>query len=538
MKYFMSKLKEVGLSMLPIVLVVLVLHFGFAHFETEVLLKFIGAVVILGVGEVLFLIGIDGSIMKMGDHVGNSINKFSKLFVVLLFAFIFGLVATIAEPDVNVLGAQVIENGININKFLFIFIIGAGVGLFVAFALFRIIKSISYKIVMIAIFSVIFLICIFVPDSFIAIAFDAGGATTGIVTSPFLLALSGGLARNRQNFKSSDNFGVIGIASTGPVLAVLFMALLTGKSGSGAASAAKDMGLLLEVLFNTMLAVLPLVAIFFIFDICFTKIPKKQKLSLLVGSLITFVGLFMFLFGIEFGLMGMGSAVGKFLSGKGMEFAIILAIIFGFIIAFTEPAVKVLGKQVEEVTLGNIKKNAVIISIAVALTAAVTIFTLKIIFGFSIWWIVGIGYGIIVLIMPFSSSTFVSIAFDSGGVASGPMCAAFILPMMIGFASGSGNALEGFGLIATIAMMPVLVLSVLGMIYESKIKAAKRYDYKRALRISYGLDMFSNIEKLEEEYNARALSIERHKEREKEYEEIFANAAQQIKEAEDDAIEG
>lgn len=524
MKYLFSKFKDVGLGVLPILLVVLVLHFSFAHFESNLIWRFIGSMAIIVVGEVLFLSGIDGSVMKMGGYVGDSANKFSRLAVVLLFAFIFGMVATIAEPDVNVLAGQVIENGININKFVFIFMIGAGVGIFVAFALFRIVKSINYKYVILAVFALIFLICIFIPDSIVAIAFDAGGSTTGIVTSPFLLTLASGVASNKNSKSNSDSFGVIGIASLGPILAVAFLGLITSAGGDAVTSTqVSSLNIFVDVLFNAMLGMIPLLLIFFIFDICFLKLPKKKKITLTISSVITFVGLYLFLFGIDFCLMEMGSAVGEFLSTTNSWFAILFAIIVGFLITFTEPAVKVLGVQVDEVSHGNIKKGAVTVAIAIAMMLAVSVFVVKIIFNLSIWWIIGIGYGLILLIMPFSSTNFVAIAFDSGGVASGPMCASFILPMMIGFASGNGNGVEGFGLIATVGMMPILVLEILGVVYKAKVDAHERKEYKKALRISYGIDMFSNIEKLEEEYIRRKLLEEKHNAKEKEYAEIFQN---------------
>jgi len=505
MKYFLMKLKDVGLSILPIVLVVLVIHFGFERFATETLLKFLGAIVIIIFGEILFLTGVDGSIMKMGSLVGNSVNKFSKITIVLFFAFIFGLFATVAEPDLSVLSSQILEAGVlDISKFLFIFIVGAGVGVFVAFAMFRIIKNVNYKLVMFIIYGCILLIAVFVPNNLIAVAFDAGGATTGIITSPFLLALSAGVAENKSAKSHSDNFGVIGIASTGPVLAVLFLSLITaGMGNTSAVVEALEMNIFVDVLLNALIAIIPLIVIFFIFNACFLKVSKKNKISLIVGCLITFLGLYLFLFGIDFGMLEMGEQVGLFLGSRSTTFTVILSLILGFLITFTEPSVRVLGAQVEEVTQGNIRRQLVTIAIALAMMIAVTISTLKILFNISIWYVVGIGYGLILLFMPFSRSTFVSIAFDSGGVASGPMSAAFILPLMIGFASVNGGASEGFGLIAVIGFMPILVLELMGVIYNIKLKVNASKEYKKALRISYGLDMYSNIESLEEAYNRR-----------------------------------
>lgn len=528
MKYFLLKLKDVGLSMLPILLVVLLLNFGFYSFSSSLLLKFVASVFIITIGEVLFLTGVDSSVMKMGDRVGRSVNKFSKLAVILFFAFIFGLFATVAEPDLSVLSAQASSTGLlNVPKFLFIFVVGAGVGVFVAFALFRIVKNINYKLVMLAIFVFIFIVAIFVPNNLIALAFDTGGATTGIITSPFLLALASGIAKNKSSVSHSDNFGVVGIASTGPILAILLLSLIAGVRGNTVEVAnSLDLNIFLDVLINTMLAFLPLVLVYVIFDLCFLKTSKKKKIKMFLGSLITFVGLYLFLFGIDFGMIEMGEEVGLFLASKSPAFVILVSVIIGFLITFTEPAVRVLGAQVESVSQGNIRRVVVTIAIAVSMMLAVSLSSIKIMYNISIWYILGIGYGIILLLMPFSSSTFVAIAFDSGGVASGPMSAAFILPLMIGFASQNGGTVEGFGLIAIVGMMPIFVLEVLGIVYKIKVNANSSRQYKKALRISYGLDMYSNIESLEEAYNRRRQLKEMQEENSQELEEQIVLAKQ------------
>ncbi|MBR2909775.1 MAG: DUF1538 domain-containing protein [Clostridia bacterium] len=516
MKYFFLKIKDVGLSLLPILLVVLVLHFGFADFDSSLMWKFVLSIVIIVIGEVLFLSGVDGSIMPMGDFVGNSVNKFSKLAVVLFFAFIFGLCATIAEPDLNVLATQVQNSQlINIPKFLFVFVVGASVGALIAFSLFRILKNINYKIVMFVIFLVAFILAVFVPENLMAIAFDAGGATTGIITSPFLLALASGIASKKSSSSHSDNFGVIGIASSGPILAILFLSLLTAGNGANVVETAESLNIFISVLVDTAVGLIPLVAVFFIFDALFLKISKKKKKNLIFGIIVTFFGLYLFLFGIDYGMLEMGSAVGKFLTTRSPTFSIILSVIIGFLITFTEPSVRVLGSQVEEITNGNIRKGFVTIAIAVAMMLAVSLSTVKIIFDISIWYILGVGYGLILLLMPFSNTTFVSIAFDSGGVASGPMSAAFILPLMLGFASSKGGAVEGFGLIAIVGMMPILVIEIIGVVYKIKLYDISAKEYKKNLRIAYGMDMYSNIDSLEEAYNRRKALKEMEEEREK-----------------------
>jgi len=497
---FWRKFKEVGLSLLPILAIVLIIHIFFYQFSADLLLRFILACIIIAVGEVLFLTGIENSIMPMGELVGSSSGKLKNILILIFFAFIFGLFATIAEPDINVLASEVYILGFPVGKTVFMFIIGAGVGAFVALALIRLLYKISYKVLVTIILLICFVLCIFLPDSLIAVAFDSGGATTGIVTSPFLLAISSGIASSRSSKSHSDNFGVIGLTSLGPVLAIIILSFFVNPTTS-AVAIESSMGILLDTLMTSLLAIIPLVAVFFIFEVLFIKLPKKKKSSLLFGSFVTFVGLYLFLFGIDYGFLEMGESVGLFLSTGPETLFLVLCLILGFCIAFTEPAVRVLSVQVEDVTQGNISRKGVMIAIAIAMMLAVFIAGLKVLFNISVFYILVIGYGLIVLLMFITPKTFTNLAFDSGGVASGPMTSAFVLPLMLGFSLGAGNAAEGFGLIAIVGMIPILVIEILGVIYRIKLAEKDRQSYRLALRISYGADAYSNMDALEEEHN-------------------------------------
>ena len=498
---FLKKLRDTCLTMAPIVLIVLFVHVFFVRIDVDLLIRFLFSALLIAVGEVLFLSGTDNSIMPMGEMVGNSAGTMKHVGVLVFFAFIFGFFATIAEPDVNVLATEVGVLGLSVPKTIFMFIIGAGVGLFVALALLRIMKSVSYKVLVFAILAICFVVAYFVPKSLIAVAFDAGGATTGIVTSPFLLAITAGITKNMSKKSHSDNFGVNGLASLGPVLAVLVMSLCA--TGEKAEAVIQNIEPLLDSLMSSLLAIVPLVAVFYLFDILFIKLPRKKKINLALGSMITFFGLFLFLFGINFGFLEMGEEVGRILSGVSEPVFLIICVVVGFVITFTEPAIRVLGAQVEDITQGNITRNGVTIALAISMCFAVLLAGLKIIFDLDIMVILTVGYGLACLLMLFSSKTFTALAFDSGGVASGPMTASFVLPLMLGFAEGTGNAGGGFGLIAIVGMMPVIVLGVLGVVYKLKVAGHAQRMQRIALRISYAERAYSNMDKLEEEYNRR-----------------------------------
>lgn len=499
----LKKLKEVVIAILPVVVICLFIHFFISPFSTRAMWAFIISVCLVVIGETLFFLGVDNSIIPMGEIVGNASNKMSKMFVLILFGFIFGFFATLAEPDVSVLAGQVELAGVNVSKLLFIFLIAGGVGLAVGFALFRIIARLNYKIVLILLLLVTIGVSFFVNESVLAIAFDAGGATTGIITSPFLIAIASGVSQSKTKEKTDDAFGVVGIVSLGPVIALLMYFCLAKTSGTAvaeqvASETVKIGGLVVSKLEAASLSILPLMLIFFIFEVLFVKLPKTKRLSLLVGGVVTFIGLVLFLFGLDYGFSAMGKELGNFIKTTPSVVAIIFCAGMGLIVCFTEPAVKILGHQIEDVSGGHIKSKLVVFSIAISMCLAVCLGAIKIIFDVSFLLIIGVCYAIAVLAMFFSGSIFTKIGFDSGGVASGPISASFILPMMIGMAGGT----SGFGVIALISVMPIIVLQILGIIYRVKLSAITRQDERRALAIAYQLDMLSDISKLKKQVEA------------------------------------
>lgn len=511
--HFLKRLKEVSLAFLPIAVIVLIIHFAFYRFDSTVLVNFFISLVIISFGQVLFLMGVENSVMEMGNYVGNSIIKFRHIGVYLIFAFLFGMLATIAEPDVQVLSSQAAGLGLQINKWIMVFLIGAGVGVGVAFAMLRIIKRVNYKVVIASLFLLIFVICILLPNSLISIAFDAGGATTGIVSSPFLLAITTGIVQNRTGSSNNeDNFGVIGIASICPVLVMAILSVFAQITGTTEVILASEQySVFIESLIDTTLAMLPLLLLFFIFDIAFLKLPRKKKISLAIGSVVTFGGLFLFLFAINFGFEEMGNVLGDFLATKSVAFCLVFSVIVGFIVAYTEPAIRILGAEIENVTNGSFSRKAVTFSIAISMAVAIVLGTLKVIFDINIWYIILPGYALALLLMIFSDNIFTSIAFDSGGVASGPISSALLLPIMIGLGGAHGNKLSGFGLLGIVNMMPIIVLQLIGSFYFIKLKAIERKEFRIALRVAYGEDQYSEITKMEEEYE---MYIESQKNRE------------------------
>lgn len=499
---FLKRLKDTFFALLPIVVIVFFVHFFLYKFSTDILIKFAVAVVIAAVGEALLLMGIDSTIMPMGELMVDSVTKASRFVIFLIFAMLFGTFATIAEPDVSIFSGQAVALGATSSKTLLTFLIGGGLGILVAFGVLCIIKRINLKYIYLAIFSIIFLLCTQVPSEYIALAFDAGGATTGVISAPFLLAISSGIS-NKFTKKQGNNevFGMVGIASLGPIISTLILFAFVDKSaGAGAVLNNETISVYLEVLKQTSLAIIPLTVVFFIYDVIILKLPINQKLTLIFGLVITFFGLYLFLFSIEFGISNMGTQIGNFIETLSTSAIIIFCVVIGFVITFSEPSVMVLAKQVQSATKGNISKGFVMIAIAISMSLAILISTLRIIYKINFFYIIVIGYLVALVLMFFVPSIFTGLAFDSGGVASGPMTSAFLLPIMLEFASLSSNPLAGFGLIGIVSMSPIIVLQLLGLVYKVELNQKDISDKRRAIKVSFTADMYSNILDLENEY--------------------------------------
>ena len=489
----LKRFRDVFLALLPILVIVLVVHFFFYRFETTVLLNFLLSILFICVGEVLFLTGIDSTIFPIGNLMVNSVNKAAKFVVFVMFAMIFGVFATMAEPDVTVLTHQLHIAGIGISRFWLIFSIGAGVGLFVGLGILRIMKIV---------FAIIFVLCTQVKTEYIAVAFDAGGATTGIISAPFLLAISSGLAsKTQKGHGRGEVFGMVGLAALGPIIAVLFMFAVFGEGRvAEVIGSVGELSVILEVLKNSLLAIIPLMLVFYLYDLIIIKLPIKKKLRFGLGFGVTFVGLFLFLFGIDFGISAMAEKMGDFLSTLSKPVIIVFCILFGFIITFSEPSVIVLAKRVQVATKGNINKLLVLLMIALSMAFSILISVLKILYSINFFYIILVGYLIALILMFVVSSFFTGLAFDSGGVASGPMTSAFILPMMISLAGSVSTSAQGFGIVGIVAMSPIVVIQILGLIYRIEVIAKTRRVEKRMLKIVYSDDMYSNMENLEREY--------------------------------------
>lgn len=481
-------LKEVFFSSLPllaIIIIVTVFAFPLADWFGYVRIG-IGYILVL-IGQATFLAGLDSSILPIGKLVGGSVAKLNKIAFVLLFGFLFGLVATLAEPALHVLASQVEIIATKINYFIFLFVVGSGTGIAVAFAIYRTIKNINIKYVFLVLYLLIFILVFFVPEQYRALAFDASGATTGDVSVPFILTLGLGISRTVSKKKTSDeSFGILGIASTGSIIGIFIYGLILQTTPTNPYNPEQIEGvvqILGSSLLATVLAIAPIIVIFFVFQFIFIKLPRRKLVTILLSSLIVFAGLFIFLFGIDYGFAYAGNYIGEVFVGDQTPdafkyFLIPISFILGFAITLTEPAVVVLGEQVEELTNGFLKKMVIKLSLAISIGLASILCMCKVIFNLNILFFLAPLYATALILLLFTPKLFIGLAFDSGGVTGGAITSAFLTPLTLGVSGALDQdiLISGFGMIAFISVTPLIIVQILGIMYERKIKKIKEQD--------------------------------------------------------------
>ena len=456
---FLDEIKNTSKSVIPIVILVVFLNF-FVGVESRLLINFfLGcAGVILGLG--VFLTGVEISISQIGTKMGEFLARFDKIIKVIIFGVFIGFTISIAEPDLLILANEV-AGAIGMKSQLIVMIISLGVGIMISLGLFRIFKDIRLSNMMFIVYGIVFVLMIFTDEVGHAIAFDASGATTGAMTTPFIIALGLGVASLKGDKSEDDSFGLVGLASTGPILAGLIMNLFS-KGGEIAILEEAHQSALMSGFINSTFAIVPIALVFYVMNFMFFKLEKDELKSISLGLVYTYLGLLLFLTSVEGGFMDLARVMGEGLAHS--KFLPLIGFVLGLLVVLAEPAVAVLAEQVEDVTGGSIPRKNILtaLSIGVAFAVMLAIFRIRI-DGFALWMLIVPGFLISLILSRRVDQIFVGIAFDSGGVASGPMTATFIL----GFCQGvAGNVADGFGVISFVAMMPVLTIMIMGNLYK------------------------------------------------------------------------
>ncbi|MBR5174701.1 MAG: DUF1538 domain-containing protein [Bacteroidales bacterium] len=486
-KSLTEKLKESLVSVMPVSVIVLILALTpWVDITASELVSFIAAAILLVLGIGLFNLGADMAMTPMGQYMGHGLTASKRLGILLSVGFGMGVLITVAEPDLSVLAEQV---GTVMNGTMLIATVGLGVGLLLFLGILKIIFHIDLTGLLLYLYMALFCVAALLIDSgkgsLLALSFDSGGVTTGPITVPFIMALGVGIALTVGGRGASENsFGLIALCSVGPILAVLFLSLFAKGDLSYTVPSYSfesffsdyTFSVLCEKAFDVGNSLLLLVVFFFIIQFIALKLPKAKLLQIICGILYTFVGLAIFLSAVEMAFMPLGYKIGVQMSAHNPLIIIIFAFIIGNVVVMAEPAVHVLNAQVQEITNGEVTKTQMMLALSIGVGISIGLSVLRAHFGFSLLYYLIPGYLVSLGLSFFVPRLYTAIAFDSGGVASGPLTSSFILPLVIGACvtmQGESAVLDfAFGVVAMVAMTPLITIQSLG--FKSVMSVKRR----------------------------------------------------------------
>ena len=502
---FAEKLKEALTAVSPTIGIVLLLSFTIAPIPPSILLLLLFGAVLLIIGMMFFTLGAELAMTPVGEKIGTRIANSRNLGIVLLLCFLLGFIITISEPDLQVLAEQVPS----VPNAVLILAVAVGVGFFLMIAMLRMLFSKTLRSLLILFYFLVFVLAFFVQDDFLAVAFDSGGVTTGPMTVPFIMALGGGFAAVRSDkHAEDDSFGLVSLCSIGPILAVLLLGLLyhpesTGYAGSEIPVIRDSVELwryfaagLPKYIEEIAVSLLPIILFFAVFQMISLKMRGRPLKKIVIGMVYTYVGLVLFLTGVNVGFMPAGNYLGAMIAGLSYRWVLIpIGMVIGYFIVKAEPAVYVLKEQVEEITSGAISGEAMGLSLSLGVSVSIGLAMIRVLTGISIFWFILPGYLIALALSFFVPKIFTAIAFDSGGVASGPMTATFLLPFAMGACEAVGGNIvqDAFGVVAMVAMTPLITIQIMGAVYKYRFAHARA---EEALEASY-LDIWADDDIIE-----------------------------------------
>ncbi|MDL2293353.1 DUF1538 domain-containing protein [Ruminococcaceae bacterium OttesenSCG-928-D13] len=479
-----EKIQESLSAVLPITAIVLVISIFLVPMELGTIVMFLVGAMMMVIGMGFFQLGAEMSMTPLGEGVGVQISKTRRIWNVILVALAMGFIITIAEPDLQVLAGQVPA----IPNMVLILTVALGVGIFLVLAVLRILFKINLATMLTVCYLLIIALSFFVPGNFLAVAFDAGGVTTGPITVPFIMAMGVGLASVRSDRDAaSDSFGLVALCSVGPILAVMILGLFYNPADAAYTAAevasvvtTQDVAReffreLPQYAGEVLMSLIPIVLVYLLFQAVTKRFKKRQNVRMGVGFVYTFIGLVLFLCGVSVGFAPVGTLLGSELASSAWKWLLVpIGMLIGYFIVRAEPAIQVLNKQVEDVTSGAISASAMNRCLQIGVAAAVGLAMVRVLTGISIYWIVIPGYAIALILSRLVPKIFVGIAFDSGGVASGPMTSTFLLPLCIGACEAAGGNVmtDAFGVVAMVALTPLIAIQIMGLVYKRKMNKA------------------------------------------------------------------
>ncbi len=492
-----SKIHESLSAVLPITGIVLVLSIFLVPLEIGTAVMFFVGAFLLIVGMGMFQLGAEISMEPIGEGIGVEVSKSQNLLLMCLVSFVMGMIITIAEPDLQVLSNQVPA----IPNMTLIFTVAIGVGIFLTAAVLRIVYRLNLSKMLMVLYAIAIVASFFIPKDFLAIAFDSGGVTTGPITVPFIMAMGIGLSMVRADKDASnDSFGLVALSSIGPILAVMLLGLFYRPDGAvysgseiASVSTTQDVAQafaykLPHFIKEVLLALLPIFVMFILFQVITKRYQRTQRLRITVGFVYTYLGLVLFLCGVNVGFAPVGTMIGKNLAATGKWLLVPIGMLIGYFIVKAEPAIQILNRQVQNITSGTISAKSMNMCLSIGVCISVGLAMLRVITGIPLQFIIIPGYIIALVMSRFVPPIFIGIAFDSGGVASGPMTATFLLPLCIGACETLGGNImtDAFGVVSLVALTPLIAIQIMGLQFKFKLnKMQKGFVAEEA---SFGLD--------------------------------------------------
>lgn len=516
MQLIKNKLIESLKSVLPIALIVLALSFTIVPISTGDMFLFLVGVACLVIGMSLFTAGAEMSMQPLGSKIGAGVGASKSIWIIAFISFIIGILVTISEPDLVILAEQV--NGLE--NMVLILTVSVGVGIFLAIAVMRIIFKLDLTVIMITFYASAFILAFFVDESFLSLSFDSGGVTTGPMTVPFIMSIGAGVSATRLSGDDrNDAFGITGLCSIGPIISVLVLGIVMKVEGTYVPElpeivvdtrdgVVRFLHGFAEHALDVFIALAPIIVFAVLFQLVTNAFNKGQLIRMIVGVIYVLVGLAIFLTGANVGFVPTGTAIGSSLAGIGGGWILIpVSMLLGYFIVKAEPSVYVLNKLVENMSAGAISGKTTGLGLSIGVSAALGLAALRIITGINILWFLIPGYIIALTLSFFVPKIFVGISFDSGGVASGTMMSAFVLPLCLGACNTlGGNVMtDAFGCVAFVAMAPIIAIQLCGFAYKVKAEDSVRrfvsasetfidYEYDRDVRRSNVYAKFSQKE--------------------------------------------
>lgn len=481
-----EKIMESLSSVLPVAAIVLALSIFVVPLDTGNVMIFLVSTVMLIIGMGMFQLGAEVAMTPLGEGIGGRLSETKNIALIIIIALCMGVLITIAEPDLQVLSNQVPS----IPNSTLVWTVAVGVGIFLAVAVLRIILKIDLSKLLIILYAGVLILSFFVPDNFLAVAFDSGGVTTGPMTVPFIIAMGVGLSSMRgDKDASSDSFGLVALSSIGPILAVMLLGCFYApKEATQFSTGIETVETMQDVMRafvvelpsyakEVLISLLPIVGVFIVFQLFSRKYQKRQKLRIAIGFVYTYIGLVLFLCGVNVGFAPVGTMLGSEMAAASRKWLLIpIGMIIGYFIVKAEPAIEVLNRQVQTVTNGTISEKAMNKCLSIGVAVSIGLSVLRILTGLPIQWIIIPGYIIALVMSRFVPKIFVGIAFDSGGVASGPMTSTFLLPLCIGACEAIGGNMmtDAFGVVALVALTPLIAIHIMGLQYRFKTNKQKK----------------------------------------------------------------